>query len=60
MVVSTSPWRMRAGASALEPQATATDAVVATNVIHHDAAHPSHLLVPVVPRPDAPGLSFSQ
>jgi putative CocE/NonD family hydrolase len=42
----------------LESQATAKDSVVATNTIYHDSAHPSHLLLPVVPREDAPGLSF--
>lgn len=42
----------------LEPQATAERAVVATNVVLHDAEHPSHVLLPVVPREDAPGLSF--
>lgn len=44
----------------LEPQATAKDPVVATNTIYHDAEHPSYLLLPVVPRPDAPGLSFDE
>ena len=30
------------------------------NTLYHDAAHPSHLLLPVVPRADAPGLSFAK
>jgi len=42
----------------LEPQAGATRAVVATNSVLHDAEHPSHLLLPVVPRADAGGLAF--
>jgi putative CocE/NonD family hydrolase len=44
----------------LEPPATAKEARVATNTIHHDAARPSHLLLPVVPRDDAPGLTFGE
>lgn len=44
----------------LEPQAAAKEALVATNTIHHDAEHASHLLLPVVPREDAPGLSFEE
>ena len=44
----------------LEPQVSAKDAVVATNTIHHDAEHASHLLLPVVPREDAPGLAFEE
>lgn len=44
----------------LEPQDTATTAVVAANTIYHDAQHASHVLLPVVPREDAPGLSFAE
>jgi putative CocE/NonD family hydrolase len=44
----------------LEPQATAEDAVVATNTIHHDAERPSHVLLPVVPREGAAGLAFEE
>jgi hypothetical protein len=44
----------------LEPQSTAKDGVVATNTIHHDSARPSHVLLPVVPRADAPGLAFGE
>ena len=25
--------------------------VTATNTIHHDAAHPSHIVLPVIPKP---------
>ncbi|MCB9881099.1 MAG: CocE/NonD family hydrolase [Planctomycetes bacterium] len=42
----------------LESPLTAKEGVVATNTIHHDADHPSALVLPVVPRADAPGLSF--
>ncbi len=42
----------------LEPQATATKPVVATNRVTHDAKRPSFLLLPVVPREGAPGLRF--
>jgi hypothetical protein len=44
----------------LEPQATAKERVVATNTILHDAAHPSQVILPIVPRPDAPGLAFEE
>jgi uncharacterized protein len=42
----------------LEPQFTATKPVVARNTIHHDAKRPSHVLLPVIPRSDAPGIRF--
>jgi len=44
----------------LEPQDRATEAVIATNTIYHNTKHPSHLLLPVVPRPDATGLRFAK
>lgn len=44
----------------LEPLATATEAVVATNRVLHDPEHPSHLVLPVVPREDAPGIAFAE
>ncbi len=44
----------------LEPIATAETIVIATNRILHDAAHPSHVLLPVVPREGAPGLVFER
>jgi putative CocE/NonD family hydrolase len=44
----------------LEPALSAKEAVVATNTIHHDERYPSHLLLPVVPRADAPGLAFEE
>jgi hypothetical protein len=34
--------------------------VVANNSIYHDAKRPSHVLLPVVPREDAPGLKFDE
>ncbi len=43
----------------LEDPATATKGVVATNRVHHDAQHPSYLLLPIVPRRESPGLSFA-
>jgi hypothetical protein len=33
---------------------------VANNTIYHDARRPSHVLLPVVPREDAPGLKFDE
>ena len=44
----------------LEPVATATakDARVATNHVHHTSEHPSTLVLPVIPREGAPGLTF--
>jgi putative CocE/NonD family hydrolase len=42
----------------LEPILTAARAVKATNTVHHAPPRPSRLLLPVVPRPDAPGLLF--
>jgi predicted acyl esterase len=33
---------------------------VANNTIYHDAKRPSHVLLPVVPREDAPGLKFDE
>jgi predicted acyl esterase len=44
----------------LESPATATEPVVATNQVFHSAEHPSHLLLPVVPRADAPELRFGE
>ncbi len=44
----------------LEPIATAETFVVATNRILHDAEHPSHVLLPVVPREGAPELVFER
>lgn len=44
----------------LEPIISATELVVARNEVLHTAEHPSHVLLPVVPRPDAPGLSFEE
>jgi putative CocE/NonD family hydrolase len=37
-----------------EPQARATRPVVARQTILHDAAHPSRLILPIVPRPGRP------
>jgi hypothetical protein len=42
----------------LEPQATATEAAVATNTVHHGPDRRSHVLLPVVPRDGAAGLRF--
>jgi putative CocE/NonD family hydrolase len=44
----------------LEPIASGETIVVATNRILHDAEHPSHVLLPVVPREGAPGLAFER
>ncbi len=44
----------------LEPNATAETIVVATNRILHDAEHPSHVMLPVVPREGAPELAFER
>ncbi len=41
-----------------EPDAAATKAVVARQTLFHDAARPSYVLLPVIPREDAPGLRF--
>jgi putative CocE/NonD family hydrolase len=38
-----------------EPAADAARVVVARQAIHHDAAHPSHILLPVIGRPAAVG-----
>ncbi len=42
----------------LEPQLTTEALVTAQNELLHSAEHPSHIRLPVVPREDAPGLSF--
>jgi putative CocE/NonD family hydrolase len=42
----------------LEPPATATRIVVATNRILHDAAHPSAVILPVVPRAGSGAIKF--
>jgi putative CocE/NonD family hydrolase len=44
----------------LEPNDTTETIVVATNSILHDAEHPSHVLLPVVPREGATGLAFER
>jgi uncharacterized protein len=44
----------------LDPLSSGTNIVVATNTVLHDRDHPSHVLLPVVPREGAPGLSFVQ
>jgi predicted acyl esterase len=41
-----------------DPPARATEARVAENRIHHDAGHPSHVVLPVVPRIDAGRIRF--
>ena len=61
---------MRVGSSAfpsyarnlntLEPMATATKAVVARNRVHHDADHPSYVLLPIIPRADSARLKFAE
>lgn len=43
----------------LESPLTATKGVVATNTIHQTEDRPSHILLPVVPREDAPGIRFA-
>ena len=44
----------------LEGPKDATKGVVAKNTIHHTAEYPSHLLLPVIPRDDAPRLVFAE
>ena len=44
----------------LEPQATATKPRVALNTVYHDAARPSHILLPVIPREGTHGLEFAK
>lgn len=44
----------------LEPIGSVSRMVVARNELLHDADHPSHVLLPVVPRPEAPGLRFEE
>jgi putative CocE/NonD family hydrolase len=38
-----------------DPPATATRMVVARQTVLHDPAHPSRIVLPVVPRPTRPG-----
>ena len=42
----------------LDPIATATEPRVAINRVHHDTVHSSRIILPIVPRVDAPRLEF--
>ncbi len=44
----------------LEDVLVAEKGVVANNTVYHSREYPSHLLLPVVPREDAPGLAFEE
>ena len=44
----------------LDPIGAATELVTATNRVLHTQEFPSHVILPVVPRPDAPGLRFER
>jgi len=59
--VNSCAWPMYArNLNTLEHPLTAEKGVVANNTIHHSDEHPSHLLLPVVPREDALGLVFGE